>query len=54
VEDLEDILVQAGVDEGLLHLLDDERGLGRRLDDDTVTREESRDERVDESEVGVL
>jgi hypothetical protein len=54
VEDLEDILVQAGVDESLLHLLDDERGLRRGLDDDAVAREESRDERVDESEVGVL
>ena len=54
VEDLEDIFVQAGVDESLLHLLDDERGLRRGLDDDAVAREESRDERVDESEVGVL
>ena len=54
VEDLEDILVQAGVDESFLHLLDDERSLRRRFDNDAVAREESRDERVDEGQVGVL
>ena len=54
VEDLEDILVQAGVDESFLHLLDDERSLRRRFDNDAVAREESRDERVDEGQVGLL
>ena len=54
VEDLEDVLVQAGVDESFLHLLDDERSLRRRFDNDAVAREESRDERVDEGQVGVL
>ena len=54
VEDLEDVLVKAGIDESFLHLLDDERSLRRRFDNDAVAREESRDERVDEGQVGVL
>ena len=54
VEDLEDVLVKAGIDESFLHLLDDERSLRRGLHNDAVAREKGRDERVDKGKVGVL
>ena len=54
VEDLEDVLIQASVDEGLLHLLDDERCLRGWLDNHAVTSKKSWNKRVDEGEVRVL
>jgi hypothetical protein len=54
VEELDDVLVEAGFDEDVADLLDDGWRLGRGLEDDTVAGEESGDEGVREDEVWVL
>ena len=54
MEVLQDARRQTGLEKGLGDLLHDSGGLGRRLEDDSVARQEGWDEGVDEDQIGVL
>ena len=54
MEVLDHVLWKSSIEENLLYVFDDGRSLRGRLEDYGVAGEESRYQRVDENEVGIL